>query len=64
MAAPAVQNPSAPTESKSARKKRAKVDRTESPAPAASTPEKTPSIPPNEGGSDEVESPYVRELSK
>jgi hypothetical protein len=59
-ASSAVQNPPAPTDSKSGRKKKAKAaERTESPAPPASpAPEKA------EGQEDASESVYVRELQK
>lgn len=63
MAASAVQNPAAPADSKSAKKKKAKAGRTESPAPAAS--EKAVSVAPNEAnGDDSGEPAYLRELSK
>ncbi|KAF6844100.1 hypothetical protein CMUS01_01416 [Colletotrichum musicola] len=60
MAASPVQNPAVQSESKSAKKKKAKaVERTESPAPTASpAPEKA------DGSDESGESPYVRELQK
>jgi hypothetical protein len=62
MAASTVQNPQAPAESKSAKKKKAKAERTESPVPAAIL---TPDKPASGGGADEEDdSPYVRELRK
>jgi len=62
MAASPVQNPQAPAESKSAKKKKAKAERTESPAPIL---EKAASVSPNDGSlEDASESPYVRELAK
>jgi hypothetical protein len=66
MAGTAVQNPPAKNESKSARKKKAgKVERTDSPAPAATlTPDKPTSVAGGEGAGDESESPYIRELQK
>ncbi len=65
MAAPAVQNRPAAAESKAAKKKKAKSERTESPAPAVSTPEQAASVAANESNADDVsESPYIRELSK
>ncbi|KAI2631761.1 hypothetical protein GGS21DRAFT_491664 [Xylaria nigripes] len=64
MPSPAVQNPPVLAESKSAKKK-AKAERTESPAPSAS-PEKAAS--PDASGvdvsDDGLESPYIRELQK
>jgi hypothetical protein len=62
MPSTAVQNPPAPTESKSAKKKKAKAEqRTESPAPTASpAPEKAGSV----SGDDASESPYVKEIQK
>jgi len=62
MAASTVQNPPAPAESKSARKKKSKTERTDSPAPAASTPEKPASVA--DAHEDSSESPYIRELQK
>ena len=61
MAASDIQNPPAPIESKSAKKKRAKVERTESPAPVASTPERAASVAPGEEDSDNA---YIRDLQK
>ncbi|ERS99285.1 hypothetical protein HMPREF1624_04484 [Sporothrix schenckii ATCC 58251] len=64
MAASAVQNPAAPTDAKSAKKKKAKASRTESPAPTASS-EKAVSVAPNDAnGDDSGEPAYLRELSK
>ncbi|KAH6613452.1 hypothetical protein F5144DRAFT_634038 [Chaetomium tenue] len=63
MAASDIQNPPAPTESKSARKKKAKAERTESPAPAASTPEVAGSIAASESQNDS-DNAYIRELQK
>lgn len=58
MPSSAVQNPVAPVESKSAKKKKAAAaQRTESPAPSASAPISV-------AGDDANESPYVRELQK
>ncbi|KAG4223489.1 hypothetical protein PC116_g28046 [Phytophthora cactorum] len=65
MPSPAVQNPPVQTESKSAKKKKAKAERTDSPAPSAlSVPEKAGSVTGQEGQDDSSESPYVRELQK
>ena len=64
MASPSVQNPPAPVESKSARKKKAKVERTESPAPAASTSEKAASVAGGENQDDLSESHFIREIQK
>ncbi|KAK5660642.1 hypothetical protein OQA88_12005 [Cercophora sp. LCS_1] len=65
MASPSIQNPPAATESKSARKKKAKAagaERTESPAPAASTPSKAASAA---GDAEDIsDSPYIREFQK
>ncbi|KAK2053582.1 hypothetical protein LY76DRAFT_553747 [Colletotrichum caudatum] len=60
MAASSVQNPAVQAESKSAKKKKAKVaERTESPAPTASP------APERADGSDESgETPYIREIQK
>ncbi|KAI8288972.1 hypothetical protein K4K60_009878 [Colletotrichum sp. SAR11_57] len=60
MAASPVQNPAVQSESKSAKKKKAKaIERTESPAPTASpAPEKA------DGSDESGESPYIRELQK
>lgn len=60
MPSSAVQNPPAQIESKSAKKKKAKVERTESPAPSSTAPDKAVSV----SGDDASESPYVRELQK
>ncbi|KAI8959999.1 hypothetical protein F5Y11DRAFT_283160 [Daldinia sp. FL1419] len=62
MPSPAVQNPPVQTESKSAKKKKAKAERTDSPAP--SVPEKAASVAAQEGQDESSESPYVRELQK
>ncbi|KAL2024099.1 hypothetical protein VTK56DRAFT_9879 [Thermocarpiscus australiensis] len=62
MAASNVQNPPAPTESKSAKKKKAKVEGTESPAPAAS--EKAASVAGNEIQDEYSDNTYIRELQK
>ena len=64
MASSTVQNPPAPVESKSARKKKAKVERTESPAPAASTSEKAASVAGGENQDDLSESHFIREIQK
>jgi hypothetical protein len=66
MAGTAVQNPPAKPESKSAKKKKAaKTERTDSPAPASTlTPDKPTSVAGQEGAGDENESPYIRELQK
>ncbi len=63
MAASDIQNPPAPVESKSARKKKAKAlaERTESPAPAVSTPDRPASVAPAE---DESDNAYIRDLLK
>ncbi|OLN86741.1 hypothetical protein CCHL11_03765 [Colletotrichum chlorophyti] len=60
MAASSVQNPTVQSESKSAKKKKAKAaERTESPAPTVSpAPEKA------DGSDESGESPYIRELQK
>lgn len=60
MAASDIQNPPAPVESKSAKKKKAKLERTESPAPVASS---TASVAGGEEKNDEF-NPYIRELQK
>jgi hypothetical protein len=61
MPSAAVQNPPAQTDSKSAKKKKVKAaERTESPAPSSTAPEKAVSV----SGEDASESPYVRELQK
>ncbi len=64
MAAPAVQNRPAAAESKLAKKKNVKSERTESPAPAISTPEQAASVAAEGNPDDASESPYIRELSK
>lgn len=65
MPSTAVQNPSVQTESKSAKKKKAKVDRTESPAPSAlSVPEVSGSVTGQDGHDESSENAYVRELQK
>ncbi|KAK0651641.1 hypothetical protein B0T16DRAFT_426409 [Cercophora newfieldiana] len=64
MASSAVQNPPAPTESKSAKKKKAKAERTESPAPAAQTPEKAASIAASANQEDASDNQFIRELQK
>ncbi|KAI1800710.1 hypothetical protein F4811DRAFT_498126 [Daldinia bambusicola] len=65
MPSTAVQNPPVQTESKSAKKKKAKAERTDSPAPSAlSVPEKAGSVAGQESQDDSSESPYVRELQK
>lgn len=64
MASAAVQNPLAPTESKSARKKKAKAERTESPPPVAATPEKAVSVAPSASQDDAHDSQVIRELQK
>ncbi|KAI0843587.1 hypothetical protein F5Y06DRAFT_255317 [Hypoxylon sp. FL0890] len=59
-----VQNPPVQTDSKSGRKKKAKADRTESPAPSAlSVPDKPGSVAGQEG-QDDSSSPWIRELQK
>jgi hypothetical protein len=59
MAASDIQNPPAPVESKSARKKKAKAERTESPAPAAvSTPGSVAA------GEDDSDNAYIRDMQK
>ncbi|OTA99540.1 hypothetical protein M426DRAFT_67625 [Hypoxylon sp. CI-4A] len=65
MPSTAVQNPPVQTESKSAKKKKAKADRTESPAPSAlSVAEKPSSVAGQEGQDDNSDNPYIRELQK
>ncbi|KAI6091049.1 hypothetical protein F4821DRAFT_210799 [Hypoxylon rubiginosum] len=65
MSASAIQNPPVQAESKSAKKKKAKGDRTESPAPSAlSIQDKATSVAGQDGQDDSSESPYVRELQK
>ena len=68
MAASSIQNPAAATEPKVAKKKKAKVARTESPAPSASvvTPsEKAGSVAPQDANGDDANEPaYLRELAK
>lgn len=61
MAAATVQNPPVLGESKSAKKKKAKLERTESPAPA-STPAENPGSVAGDG--EDGENPYIRELQK
>ncbi|KAK3297869.1 uncharacterized protein B0H64DRAFT_431712 [Chaetomium fimeti] len=63
MAASDIQNPPAPVESKSARKKKAKAERTESPAPAAATPEVAGSVAASEA-QNESDNAYIRDLQK
>jgi hypothetical protein len=60
MAASDIQNPPAPVESKSAKKKKGKLERTESPAPVAS------SAASAAGGEshDDLENAYIRDLQK
>ncbi|KAI0880128.1 uncharacterized protein GGS22DRAFT_175943 [Annulohypoxylon maeteangense] len=65
MPSSAVQNPPVQTESKSAKKKKAKAIRTESPAPSAlSIPEKPASVAGQDGQDDTSENAYIRELQK
>jgi len=66
MAATEVQNPPAPVESKSAKKKKAKAgERTESPAPTSTaTPDKPASVAPGENPDDISFNPYIRDLQK
>ncbi|KAI2467828.1 hypothetical protein F4781DRAFT_298754 [Annulohypoxylon bovei var. microspora] len=65
MSSPAVQNPPVQTESKSAKKKKAKAIRTESPAPSAlSVPEKSGSVAGQDGQDDISENAYIREIQK
>ncbi|KAI1388604.1 uncharacterized protein F4822DRAFT_403317 [Hypoxylon trugodes] len=65
MPSTAVQNPPVQTESKSAKKKKAKAERTESPAPSAlSVADKPASVAGQEGQEESSESPYIRELQK
>ncbi|EPE05307.1 hypothetical protein F503_03912 [Ophiostoma piceae UAMH 11346] len=68
MAASSIQNPAAATEPKVAKKKKAKVARTESPAPSASAAapsEKAVSVAPQDANGDDSNEPaYLRELSK
>lgn len=60
-----VQNPPVQTESKSAKKKKAKVTRTDSPAPSAlSVPDKPASVAGQDGQDDASENAYIRELQK
>lgn len=61
MAASDIQNPPAPVDPKLAKKKKGKVDGTESPAPAPST---APASVAGGEGRDETENPYIRELQK
>jgi hypothetical protein len=60
MAASDIQNPPAPVESKAAKKKKAKVVRTESPAPVASS---AGSVAAGEG-LDDSDNAYIRDLQK
>ncbi|KAK0704783.1 hypothetical protein B0H67DRAFT_360149 [Lasiosphaeris hirsuta] len=63
MTSSSVQNPPAQNESKASKKKKSKVERTESPAPAAATPEKASSVA--AGDQDDLfESTYIREYQK
>ncbi|KAL1835288.1 hypothetical protein VTK73DRAFT_5825 [Phialemonium thermophilum] len=66
MASAAVQNPPAPSESKSAKKKKAKTaaERTESPAPVSSAAtDKAVSVSGNDASNEETgENPYIRDL--
>ncbi|KAK0748505.1 hypothetical protein B0T21DRAFT_407019 [Apiosordaria backusii] len=62
MAPATVQNPPAPVESKTAKKKKIKAARTESPAPVAS--ETAVSVAGGENPDDSSENAYIRELSK
>ncbi|KAI6550395.1 hypothetical protein MCOR03_009470 [Pyricularia oryzae] len=63
MAATAVQNPPVQAESKSAKKKKAKLERTESPAPASvGTPTEKPSSVAGDG--EDGENPYIRDMQK
>lgn len=62
MASPSVQNPPTPTESKTSRKKKAKVVRTESPAPPAST--KASSVTAGDHQEELSENSYIREIQK
>lgn len=65
MAPSTIQNPPVQTESKTSKKKKAKVGRTDSPAPVtAATSEKAASVAANGTAQDDGESPYVRELQK
>jgi hypothetical protein len=63
MAAADIKNPPALAESKSAKKKKAKAEGTESPAPAASTPEKAGSVAAGETFED-ADNKYIRDLQK
>ncbi|KAH9997679.1 hypothetical protein F4779DRAFT_631445 [Xylariaceae sp. FL0662B] len=63
MPSSAVQNPPVQAESKSAKKKKAKADRTESPIPSTS-PEKSASVNGHESNDDNSDNPYIRELQK
>lgn len=63
MAAADIQNPPALVETKSAKKKKAKAERTESPAPFASTPERPGSVAAGEA-QDESDNSYIRDLQK
>ncbi|KAK3344344.1 hypothetical protein B0T25DRAFT_556779 [Lasiosphaeria hispida] len=64
MASSSVQNPPAQNESKASKKKKSKVERTESPAPAAATPEKAGSVAAGDHQDDLFESSYIREYQK
>lgn len=64
MAASDVQNPPALAEPKLGRKKKAKSERTESPAPVASTPEKAGSVAAGEAQDEFAENGYIRDLQK
>jgi hypothetical protein len=67
MAAPATQNPAVRSESKSAKKKKAKVaDSAETQTTTAQAPEATPSNGPTDSnnGDGSYESPYIKELYK
>ncbi|EFX06081.1 hypothetical protein CMQ_4150 [Grosmannia clavigera kw1407] len=66
MAASSVQNPAAVTESKTSKKKKAKAERTESPAPThVATSEKDVSVSPADATGEELSEPaYLREIAK
>ena len=65
MPSSAVQNPPAAADSKSAKKKKAKAERTDSPAPSASpAADKAVSVSGADASEDGLESPYIRELQK
>lgn len=59
-----IQNPPVQTESKSAKKKKAKADRTDSPAPSAMSGADKPVSVSGQEGDDSSDSPYIRELQK